>query len=326
MGDNICRKYKDMAIGILYESKEWSSYALRDNIASMGVTAKLIDMQEDIDEDELLSCGLIVNRVFASSVFRGHQKSLDRMPDIIELLRSKNIPMLNPYRAHFYEISKELSTNTLARYGFPIPEIYAVFTPAQLPDKFASTQLPDEFTPAQTLGKIPPAQPPEKPQLKYPCIVKPDCGGRTNCTFIVRNENHLAHCMKSVPNIRFIAEEYIHPEYGYLTRIEVIDRSCKLILKRSVTEGGLSAYHLGSTYEAYDDCSDEIKSAAVSAMDLLQIEAGSMDIIENRSGFYIIDINSVSNASEDNIEMFDFDLIKETAAYAVRRYREVTRA
>ena len=61
-------------------------------------------------------------------------------------------------------------------------------------------------------------------------------------------------------------------------------------------------------------------------MDLLQIEAGSMDIIENHSGFYIIDINSVSNASEDNIEMFDFDLIKETATHAVKRYREIMRA
>ena len=50
------------------------------------------------------------------------------------------------------------------------------------------------------------------------------------------------------------------------------------------------------------------------------------DIIENHNGFYIIDINSVSNASEDNIEMFDFDLIKETAAHAVKRYMEMTQA
>ena len=28
------------------------------------------------------------------------------------------------------------------------------------------------------------------------------------------------------------------------------------------------------------------------------------------NGFYIIDVNSVSNASEDNTERFSFDLIK----------------
>ncbi len=129
--------------------------------------------------------------------------------------------------------------------------------------------------------------------------------------------------MKDVPDIQFIAEEYIKPEYGYLTRIEVIDGRCRLILKRSVTDGGLSAYHLGSTYTPYDDCSDEIKDTAVRAMELLQIESGSMDIIESEDGFYIIDINFVSNASEDNTEMFSFDLMKEPAAYAVKKYKEL---
>jgi len=320
-----------MAIGILYESKEWSSYALRDNIAAMGVTARLIDMQEDIDEDELLSFDLILNRVFASSVFRDHQKSLDRMPGIIELLRSRNIPMINPYKAHFYEISKELSTSTLARHGFPVPEVYCVFTPAQISGSAiiqgsasALAQTPGSALIPGSGSALTQTSASALAQIKYPCIVKPDCGGRTNCTFIVLDVDHLAQCMKNVPDIKFIAEEYIRPGYGYLTRIEVIGGSCKLILKRSVTEGGLSAYHLGSVYEAYEDCNDEIRLAAVKAMDLLQIETGSMDIIENTGGFYIIDINSVSNASEDNIEMFDFDLMKETAAYAVKRYRELT--
>lgn len=285
-----------MAIGILFESKEWSSYALNENITQMGIATKLIDMQEDISEDEILSCDMIINRVFASSVFRDHQKSLKRMPEIIDLLRKNNIPMINPYEAHFYEISKELSTNTLAAHGFSVPKVYGVFTSNQI---IQSTKI------------------------EYPCIVKPNCGGRTTYTFLVKNYNELCSCMQEVPDIEFIAEEYICPEYGYLTRIEVIDHTCKLILKRSVTQNGLSAYHLGSTYTAYADCCSNIKSAAVRAMDLLQIETGSMDIIENKNGFYIIDVNSVSNASEDNTEMFSFDLMKETAAYAVKRYREM---
>ncbi len=288
-----------MEIGILFESKEWSSYALLENINRLGSTASLIDMQENGNEEEILSCDMIVNRVFASAAFRSHQRSLDRMPAIIALLKEKNIPMINPYEAHFYEISKELATNTLAAHGFSVPKVYGVFTPAQV--------VKDKT-------------------IEYPCIVKPNCGGRTNFTFIVKNKSELYDSMKNVPDIEFIAEEYIDPVFGFLTRIEVIGRSCKLILKRSVTDNGLSAYHLGSTYAAYDDCSDEIQDAAVRAMDLLRIETGSMDIIENESGFYMIDINSVSNASEDNIEMFSFDLMKETADYIVRRYRALKEA
>lgn len=283
-----------MGIGILFESKEWSSYALHENIVKMGVPAKLIDLQADHNEDEILSCELIVNRIFASAVFRGHQESLSRMPGIIEALQSRNIPMINPYEAHFYEINKEQSTLALAAHGFTVPKVYGVFVPAAIN---------------------------QADVIQYPCVIKPNCGGRTHYTYIARNQDELACHMKSAPDIAFLAEEYIEPEYGYLTRIEVIDRSCKLIVKRSVTENGLSAYHLGSTYTAYSDCNGSIKSAAVRAMDLLQIEAGSMDIIENRNGFYMIDINSVSNASEDNTEMFHFDLMKETAAYAVQRYR-----
>ncbi len=285
-----------MSIGILYESHEWSSYALCDNINNMGIEAILFDLQEDGNEEAILACNLIISRVFASSVFRGHQKSLDRMPGIIDLLKQNNIPMVNPANAHYYEISKEHSTNTLARHGFQVPKVYGVFTPANITQSTA---------------------------IEYPCIVKPDCGGRTNYTFIVHDKDQLRDCMGSAPHIEYIAEQYIRPAYGFLTRIEIIDHACRLILKRSVTENGLSAYHLGSTYAPYADCRDEIKQTAVRAMDLLEIETGSMDIIENESGFYIIDINSVSNASEDNTETFSFDLMKETAAYAVKKYRQL---
>lgn len=78
-----------MAIGILYESQEWSSFSLLDHIKNMGVMAKLIDLEEDGNEDEILSCDLIVNRIFASAAFRGHQKSLNRMPHIIRTVETK---------------------------------------------------------------------------------------------------------------------------------------------------------------------------------------------------------------------------------------------
>jgi ribosomal protein S6--L-glutamate ligase len=293
-------------IGILYESKEWSSYALLDHIRAMGAPAVLIDLQKDGCEGEILSCDLIVNRIFASAAFRGHQKSLDRMPGILESLRKSGIPVINPGEAHAAEISKAYSANILSGNGLPVPKVYGVFTPAQAVQKYGRLNE----------GII--------KHLQYPCIVKPDCGGRTSFTYIVRNETQLSESMKDAPDITFIAEEYLRPTFGFVTRIEVIDRACRLILKRSVAENGLSAYHLGSSYAPYPDCPDTIKNTTISAMDLLKIEVGSMDIIENENGFFIIDVNAVSNASEDNTEMFSFDLMKETAAYVVGRYNEIT--
>ncbi|MCL1809593.1 MAG: ATP-grasp domain-containing protein [Clostridiales bacterium] len=286
-----------MGIGILYESKEWSSYALEKNVNDLGVAAKLIDMQGDSYEEELLSYDLIVNRVPASAVFRGHQKALDRMPGVIDLLKEKDIPMINTYEAHYYETSKSRSTLTLGAHGFPVPKVFGVFSPSEIT---------------------------EKVELEYPCIIKPDCGGRTNCTFIFRSWQELAEGMKNAPDIKYIAEEYLTPEFGFLTRVEVIDGVCRLIHKKSVTDCGLAAYWLGSTFTAYHDISSKIKDTAIRAMDLLQIGSGSMDIIENRRGFFIIDINSISNASEDGIEIFQFDLMKETAAYIVEKYMKMS--
>jgi len=285
-----------MTIGILYESKEWSIFALRDRIAGMGVPVKLLDMQEEIDLNELLSCRMIISRVFASAVFRGHQKALDLMPAVIELLKESGIPMINPAEAHYYETSKKRAKEKLAAHGFPVPDLYKVFTQNQF------------------------AESAESFEIKYPCVVKPDCGGRTSYTFIVRGYPELSESMADAPDIRFIAEEYIRPEYGYVTRIEGIDRECRLAVKRSVTETGLSAYHLGSEYEIYTDLPGGIRDTAINALDCLHIGAGSLDMIENSTGFYIIDVNSVSNVSEDNTEMFNFDLMKETAAYAVKIY------
>ena len=282
-------------IGILYESKEWSSYALENSINKMGISAKLIDMQDPIDPESLKAYELIVSRVFASAVFRDHEYALAQMPGVIEFLKENGIPMINPYEAHFYEISKKLSTNTLAANGFMVPKVYGVFRPTQLD--------PTSLT------------------SNYPCIIKPDCGGRTTFTYIVNNPDEVNTAMSNAPDILFIAQEYIRPELGFITRIEVIGRECRLIVKRSISENGLSAYHLGSSYEIYKDCPEEIKNETIRAMDLLKIDVGSLDIIENKDGFFIIDVNSVSNVSEDNTEMFSFDLMKETAAYIVNRVR-----
>lgn len=284
-----------MGIGILYESEEWSTYALRGDIESLGIPARLICMENDVALSELKDCELILNRVFASAQFRGHQKSLEQTPRLLKELEAHGVPVINPADAHFYETDKALATEELRQHGIPVPGVYGIVRKGGEPEK----------------------------KVSYPCILKPDCGGRTTYTYILKNEEEYRAAMREIPDIEMLAEEYIEPVYGYLTRIEVIGGECRLILKRSVAENGLSAYHLGSEYQFYPECSEKIKETAVRAMEILKIETGSMDVIETENGFYIIDVNSVSNASEDNTEMFQFDLMLETAKYAVKKYREL---
>lgn len=67
-----------------------------------------------------------------------------------------------------------------------------------------------------------------------------------------------------------------------------------------------------------------IQEVAIEAMSILDIRFGSLDIIESGSRFSIIDVNAVFNVSEDNTEMFHFDLMKETLiepGYSIRSNR-----
>lgn len=289
-----------MSVLLLYESEEWSTYALQSRIQEQGIPCRLVCMENEIPWEQFSDCDLVLCRVFASAQFRGHERSLRRMPEVIAYLREKQIPMLNPYPAHFYEVSKALSTQVLKEHGLPVPEVYKTF------------QRREGAGPKAVFTGI-----------KYPCVLKPNCGGRTTYTYIIQNEKELEDAFLQIPDIEMIAEEYIEPVHGFLTRIEVIGGECRLIVKRSVTENGLSAYHLGSKYQNYPDCPRQIREAATQAMRILDIRFGSLDIIESSSRFAIIDVNAVSNASEDNTETFGFDLMKETAQYIAQQYRKI---
>ena len=119
---------------------------------------------------------------------------------------------------------------------------------------------------------------------------------------------------------RFVVEDYIAPERGFITRVELVDGAVALIVKRSVVKGGLSAYHLGSRYGLYPECAEEIRATAVLAGRALGIGFGSFDIIENGGRAYVIDANSVSNVSPDNTETFGgFDLMREYAQAIAKR-------
>ncbi|MGM0502292.1 MAG: ATP-grasp domain-containing protein, partial [Bacillota bacterium] len=290
-----------MSIGILYESHEWSSTALRKYIAQQEIQVELIDLETEVDIDKILEYDLIVNRVFASAQFRGHQKSLEVVEDILDAAKARDIEVINSYEAHFYEISKYRTTNKLADLGFSVPEIYEYFHSCEEPDY---------------------------KKLNYPCVLKPDCGGRSRHTHILESELELKSALSEVQecNFDFIIQEYVPTTEGYITRIEIIGGEHHSTLKRYVVEGGLSAYQLGSEYDNYPDCALEIIDTSIAVLDKLNMELGSLDIIESEDDFYIIDVNSVSNFAPENIEMFGFNLIKDKADYIVKRYQELVKS
>ncbi len=285
-------------VGILYESGEWSDFKLRDEVAAaLGSEgeAVLVNMEEPGCIQEALGCSLLVSRVFASARFRGHSASHRTMELLIPAAEQAAIPLLNPGRAHGFEVDKQAATEALGRAGLAVPAIFARGLPAAL-----------------------------NPQaLPYPCIVKPNCGGRTTATAILADSTQAARFLAEAPAIEFIAEEYIQPAGDFITRVEVVDGAVPLIVKRSVAEGGLSAYHLGSRYSIYRPHPAAIEALALKAAAALDFAFGSFDIIEAADGTpFFIDANSVSNVSEDCTQTFGLDLMAAYGRAIARRALE----
>jgi ribosomal protein S6--L-glutamate ligase len=280
-------------IGILYESDEWSDHKLAAELEKRGCAARLINMEEPDNLDEVLSCDLLVNRIFASAGFRGHGLSLERMPETLYQIAQKGIPIINPAQAHFFETDKKAAAEALKLIGLSVPQVYACARPSKLKGQ----------------------------NLAYPCVIKPNCGGRSLHTTIAKNPLEARALLDSSPNLVFIVEEYIEPEKGFITRVEVIGSKCVLILKRSIAANGLSTYHFGSTYEPYPQPAEALLEQCVRASERLLVELGSFDIIENGSKYYFIDANAVSNVSEDCTALFDFDLMSAYAEYIAGKNR-----
>lgn len=323
---------------------------------------RMINMEDADAIKQALACDLLVSRVFASAAFRGHEQAHRAMEELIGLIGS-NVPqpfsepaseeiegtpgillapsataplLINPGRAHRFEIDKRLATETLRTVGITAPAIIAWGTPADLgadPDdcddsravasnREETREISNPRAPEAEIAsrRVPQPTPDQWP---YPCIIKPNCGGRTTHTAVLRNPADARAFLDAAPNLVFIVEPYIEAVGGFLTRIEVVDGRIALMVKRSVAASGLSSYHEGSTYELYPDCPAAVTNAVLEAARILDIQFGSFDVIEASGGNFIIDANSVSNVSEDCTELFDFDLMAAYAQALAARYREL---
>ena len=287
-----------MSIGILYESDEWSVRHLHDLLNGAGIDTALYNLEMDrVAMDQVLRSRLIVNRLFPSAPLRGYASAFQTAGKVLRLVKVRRIPMINSYEAYAFDCSKLRSGRALREAGLPVPNCYAAFrTPGQVDPK----------------------------KLSYPCMLKPDCSGRSLYTYIIKSRTDLEKTLAEVPSRPFLVQQYIEPVKGYTTRVEIVGDELMSVMKRSAGKNALSSYHAGSVFQAYPDCPKEILQASVLALNVLSTEMGSLDIIESGNGsFYIIDVNATSNFSEDNLKMMGFDPIQIMVDYLVERYRTI---
>lgn len=296
-------------LGLLIESDEWSDRHLAEELERQGFGVDAIDMAAPDAESRALACDCLANRVFASAYERGHEASVEALRALLPEVEARGIPMVNPPAAFAFETSKDLAGRVAAAAGVPVPATYALAPAAEIA-AHAAAEPDGRACDAWAQG------------LRYPAILKPDCGGRGADTYVVHDAGELRRAAEATPSaLLMLLQEYVAPELGFLTRIELVDGRAALVLKRSIGADGLSGYHHGSTYERYPDVPAAVTEAARRAAEALSFVVGSFDVIETRRGFWFIDFNSQSNVSEDCDELYGMDLMAEHAACMARRLR-----
>ncbi|MFC1896022.1 RimK family alpha-L-glutamate ligase [Thermodesulfobacteriota bacterium] len=287
-----------MSIGILYESDEWSNIQLRDMIRKKGVACHLFFM-ENIDNPGKFPCKLYVNRVFPSSRMRHHHYSIRNTLSFLAEIDTLKMTVINSLEAFRFDCSKDRYYNILAQNGIRIPHWLTI----------ESNDVSNH----------------DQNRTQFPAIIKPDCGGRSYQAEFVRSYQEIEECLSKQKASKWIIQDFIEPMSGFTTRVEIVGGTIIAVLKRYVGHQEISSYSRNSRYEEYPSCSEHLLEASLRILEILNIEMGGIDFIEGKDGhYYLIDVNSTSNFSEDLIPLYGFDPIEKMADYIVSKYRNVT--
>ena len=286
-----------MTIAILYESEEWSNIYLRDYIRDKGCEVMFVNFEKAVLNAAFFdSAALLVNRIFPSSYFRGHLKTYFKGIDFLREINKKGIPMINSFEALMYDFDKRLVCNTLRDNKINTPEIYCT-------------------TKDFSLDKI-----------KFPCIVKPNSGGRSRCTAKVENPDELLEFLKTLPPIEFIFQEYIKSIDNYTLRIEAINGEVFSAVKRSMDENGISSYHRGAVYEKDFKLDKHIEDLVIDTLDILNIRMGGIDLIFSNRGPNIVDVNATSNFSKEFVDFLQKNPLNKMGDLIINEYFKITKS
>jgi len=290
-----------MSIGILYESGEWSNLTISEILHSKGISNQLIDVSElTCSIHENFNHRLYWNRIFPSAEMRNNHLYLPIADNFLSCLKELKTPLINSYRAYYYDFNKLPVYILLNDKGFNVPLTIGV------------NSFKDFKNALKTTG--------------IPALLKRNRGGRAWNLKFIRNEKDIGSHNNLFPLSTdfWLVQQYVPLKYDFVTRIEIVGESVLCVLKRFLGAGGISSYSKDSSLEIYSGISDTIINDSKKALRLLDIEMGSLDIIESSDGKnYIIDVNATTNFTPDYCDMLGFNPLDCMCDYIAERYRKI---
>lgn len=267
---------------------------------------------------------LAVNKVSPSSYLRDHAPSIAFARQFLPYLEERGIPVVNGSEAFRLETSKALQLLILHRLGIRAPATHVVNDPSRILDAARG--------------------------LRPPFIVKPNIGGSGALARRFDSLDELAgatHELDLGPDGTGLVQEYLEPQDGSITRLEVLDGEllygikiwsqrtddfnlcpadiCQVpgteIVTGSVDEiSAETAAKKPMRIEAFDPPAEMAQAAVRIA------HAGSLDVcgieylVAARDRLpYVYDVNALSNFVTDAPSLVGFDPHERFARYLLRR-------
>jgi glutathione synthase/RimK-type ligase-like ATP-grasp enzyme len=292
-------------LAILYEHPEWFK----------PLFAALRERSLDYEEwrAEALTIGaprrypdLVFNRMSASASWRGHGCAQFAVAELLALLESRGVEVVNGTAAYAVEISKLRQAEVFRKAGVRHPAALAVNRRELLPEA------------ARALG--------------YPLFVKPNCGGAGHGVRRFENEAGLAAALpalESGPDGLFLAQAAA-PE-GELLRLEVLGGELLYAVRVERAEGQFAlcpaeACAAGVRFTPVTP-SLELEREALAVARAARLDLGGVEcFVDRRTGeavFY--DINALSNFVAGARELLGFCPTARLAEYLARRLRAAPR-
>jgi glutathione synthase/RimK-type ligase-like ATP-grasp enzyme len=293
-------------IAILYEHPQWFS-GLFATLRSRGIPFETWQAESlVIDPERREWPDLVFNRMSASAAWRGHARAQFAAGELLSLLEARRVPVINGSAAYAIEISKIRQAAVFKRCGLRTPAARAANSPEALVQAARD--------------------------LRFPVLVKPNCGGAGSG---IRRFESLRELVHAAGEVEFgadgiaIVQEYHAPRGGFITRVEVLDGAVLYALAVEASGFNLCPADLCAGARPLkvqrQEISAQMESAVLAVAREARLDLGGIEFLcDAATGepmFY--DINVLSNFVANAPQVVGFDPNVRLADYLARRLQAI---
>ena len=276
-----------MKAAILHHDPEWNEIEINDRLNEKGIESKLVDIRDDNEINQLISCDFIINRVYASVANRDYQSNIKTL-ELLKYLEENGVKCINSYLTTRADYSKYFSSKLMSENNVKNPH-------TEYLDHINTNKI-NNFIETYT----------------FPIIIKRDMGGRGEDIYKVKNEKQLYEVLNHVfsdenrkkYNAGYVIQEFLKSTKSHDARINLVDKTIVSSLGRILIplEDGevpwMASYSKGSKFIEYTPSTKE-KELAINASKSIGAFFNTVDMTFTKDGPSIIENNPTPQYSKN---------------------------